>query len=173
MKKRKLSKAERDGELGFKLMEDLKKTITLQRMGFLAMIENLETIFDKQLYKDILGDEEASWVALLGQVEVYIPRSVVIQHIRAKKRLKELGFEYRNMHQVPAERILRIAREAKDEKHAEELYGMAKTLLNREWNDEMNKLKGRPSIDDGHEHKLKTYKQCEVCGMKSHDVQTG
>lgn len=161
-----LENEEKRGELGFDLFNKVKLNEQKRRELFAENMGHLEKILDSGLYRDILGDEKATWPALLGQLEVFYTRSEVIQHIRARKKLRVWEVADSALEGIPLNRIIQISVLARDKEHVETLLSQAKTLANREWSDEMSKLKGHHHIEDGHEHKFKEFKQCELCALR-------
>lgn len=135
-------------------------------------IENVDLISNEikefGLFKFIVGDEKAKFVAYLSQLEVYYSRTEINRWVKIMDTLcKNFGMRFEDLIAVPSTRLEAISKFAKDKTHAKELLSFAQTMLPRDWSDEIKKLQGKPTTDDGHEHQFVDYKICEVCGMKT------
>src|SRR3990167_626512 len=110
MKKKQLSKEERRGEEAFAINQKISDNEKTRRRLFLENVGLLEEVLDRQLYKDILGDEEADWVAFLGQVEVYYARSEVMKWLKIKRILQDkFGFDLEKLLDLPSGRLGEIS----------------------------------------------------------------
>ena len=155
------------GELAFKLNEELITGEKARRAILVRNIEILEEVLSKGLYRDILGDPNAEWAGYLGSIDVYYTRAEVNRWIKIKRKLSdEFGIDLMDLLDIPVTRLEAIAGVAEDSNHAEELLGYARTNLPRDWNDLVRKLRGKHTIDDGHEHQMNKYEICSICNVR-------
>jgi hypothetical protein len=154
------------GEQAFELDQKIK-TNELQRRTLLA--ENarlLSTVFDKKLYKEILGFEDGEWAGYLSDVEVFYSRNEVNSYIRVYKKLTgELGLDPENWVQFPITRLADVLPILTAE-NAEDWFSKIGVLTSRDWAIELGKAKGKITEEDEHKHQMIDYRICKVCGKK-------
>lgn len=165
MKHKKLTKEER-GEEGFNIHRQVVKREKERRVLFLENVKDISYIYDKQLYKDILGSEEATWSGYLAEIEIYYSRNEVISWINIRKKLTiELNINPAEYVYVPISRLTDIANIAKDTTQAIDLIGHAKLLNPLDWKNILAELKGQPTSETC-KHNYKLYRICKVYGLK-------
>jgi hypothetical protein len=155
------------GELAFQLHQELTANETMRRGLLIRNIEILEEIFNKGLYRDLLGDPNGEWAGYLSSIDVFYSRSEVNRWLKIKKVLADkFGFKLMDLLDIPISRLATVASIAKTKEQAEELLGYAKTNLPRDWKDLVNSLRGKHTTDDGHVHNFKRYEICRICGLR-------
>jgi hypothetical protein len=160
-----MTKEER-GEKGFKLHKLIEENEKKRRALLLENVLYLNEILTDQLYKEILGDEEAEWVAYLAQLQVYYTRSEVIRWIRIKRKLvDEFGLDASILVEVPITRLENICGVAVDKAQAEQLIGVAKVQLGKDWKDTIAALKGKPTMEEC-QHLFNQFEICKTCGFR-------
>ena len=127
-------------------------------------------MFEKELYKAVLGDENAPWSAFLGQVEIFYSRSRVNTLLRIyRKFTKELGMTPDDYFDVPLSRLEALL-PVVEANNRQEWVDKARVLLRKDFDIELRQAKGLPFEDDDHEHDMVQYEICSRCGLKTkHD----
>ena len=140
--------------------EKKRRQILIENMGLLDKMQK------EELYKSVLGDEEAEWYAYLGQIDVFYTRSRVVRLLRIRQKLvEEMGFSLAELLDIPETRLENIASLARDRVHAEHLLEKARHLIAADWREEMNMLKGKVSRDEC-KHDYSKFEMCKNCGEK-------
>ena len=166
--KKELTKEERRGERAFEAWKKLTENIANIRKFTIENAKLFTEIYDNQWQKDILGDEEASWVAFLAQPEVFYTRSEINRFMILHKTLSvEWGFVLEDLLDIPITKLENIARYCKSSSEAQHYLDLARTFSSADWKEEMNKLVGKPSaVDCNHVGLIKKYAVCSKCGNK-------
>ena len=158
---------EQKGELAFESNKKVTENEKKRRELFADNIDLLEKIQTEELYKDILGDQEAEWIAYLSQLDVYYTRSEISKWLRVKYKISQgFGFDFRTLLDIPITRLDKIASLAKDKTDAEGLIAKARVYTTKQWRDEVNIRTGKATSDDGHEHQYVNFEICTECGNK-------
>lgn len=163
-----LNKEERRGEEAFSNWKELTDNIEIIRQKTVKNAELFTKIYDNQWWKDILGNEDAQWTELLGQVEVFYSRAEVARWMMLYKRLAvEFGFALEDLVGIPVMRLENIAKYCDTSSQAEHYVDLAKTLSASDWKDEINKLRGKPTRDEcKHANGFTKIEVCPTCGEK-------
>ncbi len=145
-----------------KIMANEKK----RRELFAENASILTLVFDKEYFKTILGDEEASWAAYLGEIEVFYTRNEVDTIIRIhKKFVKELHILAPEFSDIPHSRLLDMIPFVLTSTYLE-WFAKARVLTGRDWLIEIRKEKGLLTEEEEHEHSMEIYEICSKCGKK-------
>ena len=131
----------------------------------------LSGIKHKKLYKELLGDVEATWAAFLSQTEIFYSRAQIDRMIKVYTQLTiELNIPPKKYDDVPQSRLLNILTLISKET-AEEWFERAKILTGKDWNISMREAKGLVTEEDkGHKHNDDHYLICKDCGSKRKDA---
>lgn len=154
---------EQRGKEAFELNEKIKSNEFLRRALFSENIKLLNQIQEKELYKEVLGDENGEWAGFLGQIEVFYSRSRVNDMIRVYKKYSPL-IDLKEIIDIPQTRLIEmipiITSENKDD-----WFSKARTLTSRDFLIELRKEKGL-QVEDECKHKYQEYEICKICGEK-------
>lgn len=165
MKKKKyLTKEQRRGEEAFEIFKKLKEN-EFQARNFLA--ENAKyyaEIFDRQLFKDLLGSEDAEWSGFLAQVEVFHTRNEIKSLIDTYKKFTELGIDYKTICDIPIMRRVDLMKIVNKD-NLEEWLSKARILIPQDWKKEIREFLGKP-IEDNCSHDYQNYEICKICGER-------
>lgn len=165
--KKELTREERRGSEAFEAWKKLTDNISNRRKIDVENAKLFTEIFDNQWQKDILGDEEATWLAFLAQPEVFYTRSEVNRFMILHKRLAvEWGFILEDFFDINVTKLENIAKYCKSSSEATHYLELARTLSSSDWKEEMNKLTGKPSMAECKHQDTKTLTVCGVCGHK-------
>ncbi len=127
---------------------------------------NLNEMYTKHLYQDMLADGEGEWAGYLSDIEIYYTRSKVHSLTTCYRRLTEkLGIHQDVWAQVPLTRLMDILPAITEENYLD-WFSKALTLTTRDWIIEMRAAKGLLTEEDEHEHNMIEYAQCTKCGRK-------
>lgn len=161
---------EQEGQQGFNLNARIASN-ELQRRKLLGEnIGLLKEMKDYGLFKAVLGDEQAEWVAYLGQIEVFYSRNEVYNLMRIyDKFVDDLGYEFDSICDVPVSRLVELL-SVVDRHNVEDLLENARILTSRDFNDIVRSIKGLPTTDSEHEHDYKKLEQCRICGER-HEIK--
>ena len=155
------------GQDAFDIHEKIIANEKLRRDLIADNARLLKDMREKEYYKVILGDPDSEWAGYLGQLDVFYTRSKVHQLTTLYKRLTEkLGIPEGAWAQVPLTRLM-DALPVIDGNNYIDWFTKALTLTTRDWNIELRTAKGLPHEEDGHEHDMKVYDFCKVCGVKT------
>lgn len=170
--KKELTKEERRGEEAFATWTKLTSNIADIRKKTIENAKLFTEIYDNQWEKDILGDEEATWVAFLAQPEVFYTRAEINRFMVLHRRFSvEWGFVLEDLLDIPITKLENIAKYCETSNQVQHYLDLARTLSSADWRDEMSKLQGKPSQTDcDHKGMLKRYEICGKCGQK-HPVE--
>lgn len=158
---------EETGKIAFDLNERVKNTEETRRFLLQKNIIDLDLIEEGQLYKDILGDPEATWKAYLSQLEVFYTRAEVLKHLKAYRKLtKMFSIDQNKYFDLPSSRIVELLPIVTAE-NAQEWFDRARTLVPQDWKIEIRKAKGLITSDQDHAHTWHDYKECAICGLKA------
>lgn len=161
---------EKRGKKAFELDKVLKENEEQRRRLMMSNIHLLDEIFEEELYKEVLGDENAPWSAYLGQIETYYSRSEVKNLLRVYKKFsKELGLPVGDYADLPRSRLIEII-PLVNKTNVHDWIDKAVVLLSKDWKIEVRKAKGLPTEDDDHEHEFTKFEVCEICGLKIKDA---
>ena len=152
----------------FKLNKQIVDNEQKRRALLIENIGLLSTIQDEGLFREILGDENATFVGVLAQLEVYYTRAEVLRYLKIKQKLvNEFGFDLKELLDIPVTRLENVAAYCESKESAEKMLDMAKVATSSDWRDEISTLRGKPTSEDGHRHDFsKVYKVCAICGKK-------
>ena len=156
---------EQDGLNGFTLDQHIKANELLRRRKLGENILLLKIMKDKQLYKAVLGDENAEWAGYLGEVEVFYSRNEIYTLMRIyDKFVTDLGLEYANISDIPKSRLVEMLSVVNAD-NMEDLLSKARLLTSRDFTDEIRQMKGLPTTDTC-THTFTEYEICSICGEK-------
>jgi hypothetical protein len=159
---------EKRGKEGFNLDKKIKENELTRRQLLGENAVFLTEIFDKKLYREILGDDQAEWSGYLAQTDVYYTRNEVKNLIGIYRKFTlELGIELKNYVDIFSEHMNRLVNliSVVDKESVEEWLEKARQLTSRDWNYEMRKVRHLVVSDDC-KHKYQQYEICKVCGEK-------
>lgn len=167
--RKQLTKEER-GKDAFKIHTEISVLEKNRRVLALEMGKRLSEIYETQGFKDILGDEDATWKEYLAQPNVFFSRLKARKLFSiARKYLNELQLDMNLVSAVPTERLEQLCNLITAENSAE-LLAKAALLGPADWKITLNELKGVKEIVCT-EHKIEIIKKCEICGQKQNDNQ--
>lgn len=152
---------------GHSLNESIVRNELKRRELLVENIDALSEILDTQLYKVILGDENADWSGYLAQLDVFYTRAEVNRFIKIKRKLQgEFGFNLKDLLDIPVTRLEDVASFAQSKEAAEKLLDIARVATSQDWKEEISSVRGKPIVtrDDGHTHEFQ--KVCKICGEK-------
>ena len=160
-------------ELGKKAFELHSQIIANEQLRRKLLADNmlmLSNMHSQELYKCILGDEEAPWSGYLAEVEVYYTRGKVARWIYIINHLiDEYNLDIKNLISIPESRLEEIARYATPENY-EDLLDNAKVQTPQDWRNTLLELKGKPTSETCEHIKVKKLSVCEDCGYK-HQIE--
>ena len=157
---------EKRGKIAFSLHSKIVEREE-QRRNLLALnAVDLVHMFESELYKDMLGDEDAPWAAYLGELTIFYSRNQINSYIKVyQKYTKELGVPPEAWVEVPITRLI-DALPVVTASNWEEWMVKGKTLTTRDWNIELRQLKGLLTEEEHEVHDDNIYKICKQCGRK-------
>ena len=168
MRRKNTSKEEREAEIAFSLQSTIEGHEVKRRLLLLEIGEALWEVYDKQYYKDLLGQEDATWSAFLSQPSVYFSRNATYGLFQvAKKFIKELQIPKEVLMTVPIQRFIECKNIVTKENH-QELLNQAVTLTPQDWKIVLRQAKGLP-VEENCPHELVKYQICKKCGLKQHE----
>lgn len=128
--------------------------------------KNLNEMYEKGLYQDMLADGTGEWAGYLSDLEIYYTRSKVHSLTTCYKRLTvKLGVHQDIWAQVPITRLMDMLPIVTAENY-QDWFSKALVLTTRDWNIEVRAAKGFITEEDEHEHDMVSYDQCKKCGRK-------
>lgn len=149
------------------------KANELQRRHLLAVnAELLDYMYEKGLFKEMLGDEQGEWAGYLSDLSIFYSRNQVETYRRIAKKMKRLGIEGTEWVEVPITRLADILPLLTEDNY-EEWFTNAKVLTTRDWNIVLRQAKGKLTEEEDHEHDNILYEICRKCGRKHkvHDTE--
>lgn len=155
-------------EEAFNLYQQIKTNEKERRKLFILNVVSLAEIYNKKLYKEILGDEmEAKWSGLLADLEIYYTRSKIERWRRIiTKLVGELKVNPEELIEIPETRLENIVNiYDKQEQRIDELLELAKNMIPIDWRNLVRIAQGKVSTDDC-EHEFQEYKICKKCGFR-------
>lgn len=157
---------EQKGEAAFKYHTEIVANETERRKLLSRNAELLTDMIGLGLYKIFLGDETAQPAAYLSQLEVFYSR-LQLNRLRAIQRhFKErLGIDPVTIFDIPESRLSDLLVVTTPE-NVEELLGLARTMLPRDWAAHIRGLKNLPTPESCPGHKYVEYEICAICGEK-------
>ena len=154
---------EQRGKEAFELNEKIKQNELARRALFVENISLLNQMQEKELYKEVLGDENGEWGGYLGQIEVFYSRNSVSSMITIYKKYSQI-VSLNEIIDIPRTRLIEmisiITQENKDE-----WFSKARTLTSRDFLIELRKEKGLQTEDECN-HSYREYEICQRCGEK-------
>lgn len=130
-------------------------------------IVDYDDMYQSQGYRVVMGDQGASWSSYLSQVDVYRSRSEINAWTKLYERLcVEYGFSKDILVDIPIGRLVAVAVLATSKDDAQEMITLARGASTVDWKEEINKRKGKPMPEDGHQHNFAHLAVCEKCGFK-------
>ena len=154
--------------MGFAMWKELTENVSLIREKTVRNAELFTKIYDQQLHKSILGDEEADWKALLAQVEVFYTRSEVARWMLLWKTLHDgFGFALADITDIPVVRLEKIAKYCHTKEEAARYVEFARTATRSDFDDEILTLRGKPTKETcAHLDGFRRLEECVRCGVK-------
>lgn len=146
--------------------EEQRRTLMARNAMFLS------EIFDRDYYKELLGDEQAKWAGYLGELNVFYSRSKIFNLVAVYKKFTDkLKISAEQWVQIPTSRLVDMLPFV-TEQNCEEWFSKALTLTSRDWQIESRRARGLITSEDEHTHQMVGYNICKVCGLKecTHDV---
>lgn len=126
----------------------------------------LAEMFEKEYYKDFLGDKNAEWAGYLGQIQLFYSRNQVYNYLRVYNKLtKGLDIDPEVWVEVPITRLMDVL-PIIDARNYEDWFVKGLTLTTEDWNIETRKAKGLLTQEDEEEHDDRVFKICRRCGRK-------
>lgn len=157
---------EKRGKEAFDLDVKIRENESKRRLLLAENAKLLAEVFDKKLYKELLGDEEGQWAGYLGALEIFYSRNQSYSLIRIYRKLTEkLGIPPEIWVDVPITRLSHVLPLINEENYAD-WFASAVSLTSKDWNIELRKHSGKISEEDEHEHDNAYYEICKICGKK-------
>lgn len=154
---------EQNPDRAFELNKELEKIEYNRRILLLNASKILNEIYETQAYKDILGDDQATWSAYLSQPNIFLSRNKLHKlFLVGKLFLKKLEIPIEELALIPLQRLVDILSVEIDDNILEE----AKTLTPNHWKIAIRERKGLTTSENC-SHNEETYKICRVCGHKT------
>ncbi len=146
-----------------------KKISENEKARRILLIENarlINEVHSKKYYKDILGDENASWSAYLSLFETFYTASKVYMLDKIYlKFIKELGLHPEQIAHIPHSKLSNLIGVVNKENVAEWLTKVEE-LTSQDFNDELRKATGKISYLECDHHNSKDYSICASCGFR-------
>jgi len=157
---------EKEGQEAFNIHRQIIENEAQRRKLLSLNVRLLKEVKDRQLYKTILGDKEADWVAYLGDIEIFYSRNEVYNLMRIyDKFIIDLDLNYATIADIPRSRLVELLPIVTKE-NVEDWLSCARNLTSRDFTNNIREEKGLPTTDDGHEHDYTEYEICKMCGEK-------
>ena len=161
-----MNNTEQDGEKAFNIHSQISGNETQRRILLSKNISLLKAIKKDNLFKVILGDQDAEFTAYLGQVETMYSRNEVYNYIRIHdKFVDDLKMSFIDICDIPLSRLIELI-PVVEEGNVSNLLEQARVLTSQDFRDVVRQIKGLPISDDGHQHKMVQYEICAECGVK-------
>lgn len=161
-----LNREQRRGEDAFSKQTIVQNLERDRRINLIRIGGLLFEIKERQLYKDILGDERATWSAYLSQTELLFSRHKIkyligIHHyfIIQRKMSPE------SMASYPFSRLVEIIKYANNDEAVDNLLSLSATATPQDWRDSINEVRGKTTSENC-EHLFSNIRVCEHCGKK-------
>ncbi len=157
---------EQRGQEAFNIHLMIKENEFKRRKLLLDNMAYIHEMHAKGLYKDYLGDPDASWSAYLGQFDTFYTRSKIYTLDKVYgKFIKELGLSTDILAEIPHSKLAVLIPIVTKE-NVNEWLVKARELTAKDFEDEIRMLHGKVSyLVCEHKHE-KTFNICESCGFK-------
>lgn len=166
MRKKTISKEERRGAKAFEKHQRALEIEKQRRQLAFPLAETFYHMYENQWYKDVLGDEKATWSAYLSQVEVMFSRHRVKYMIEVYRYfILERKFDPEELSSYPMARLIDIVKCIESDDQADELLAVAGTALPQDWRDTLAEVTGKVTSENC-EHTFTELKICETCGKR-------
>ena len=163
---RNLTREQRRGEDGFDLHQKIIVRERERRISLIKIGGLLYEIKKQQLFKDILGDEQAKWSAYLSQTEIMFSRHKVKYLLQIHSYfILQRQISPEELARYPLSRIIEIIKYANSDEKINSLLQVAAVALPQDWRDTINELRGKIPSEDCN-HLFENIKVCENCGKK-------
>lgn len=159
---------EQRGKEAFELNEKIKYNELLRRALFSENIKYLNQIQEKELYKEVLGDENGEWAGFLGQIEIFYSRARVNDMIRVYKKYSPF-IDLKEIVDIPQTRLIEMISIITNE-NKDDWFLKARTLTSRDFLIELRKAKGL-QVEDECRHEFQKYEVCKRCGEKHKNAE--
>lgn len=161
-----MNNTEQEGEQAFALNKAVTDNEMQRRMLLSKNIAHLKVLKKDNLFRVILGDEKADWSAYLGQIETMYSRNEIYNYMRVHdKFVDDLKLSFVDICDIPLSRLIELIPIVEDG-NVDNMLDQARVLTSQDFKDTIRQIKGLPTSDDGHEHKMVTYEICAECGVK-------
>jgi len=155
-------------EEAFNLYQQVKDNEKTRRKLFILNVVSLTEIYNKNLYKEILGEEvEPKWNGLLADLEIYYTRSKIERWRKIiTKLVGELKIDPEKLIEIPETRLENIV-SIYDKQDAEinDLLELAKNMIPIDWRNLVRSAQGKVTTDDC-DHEFQEYQICKKCGFR-------
>lgn len=156
-----------DSEIAFGLQQKIKNNELTRRGIFADNVRILAEIKEKEYYKILLGDSEATWAGFLADTEIFYTRnqikSMLMINSTYGEKLQLAPSEYLAL---PQSRLIDIVPVVTKETW-EDWKPKIELLTSKDWKIEVRKAKGQiTEEDEEHEHEYEGYQICKACGAK-------
>lgn len=170
-----MTKADRAAE-AFEIHQKIQENEKYRRLLLAKNTELLNEVFEKEYFKDLLGDDEAEWAGYLGEMELFYSRNQIHTYTRIYRKLTlELGVPADIWVEAPISRLYDIL-PVLTKQNYDEWLAAAVSLTGRDWNIEVRKAKGLINEEtDKHVHEDVLYEICRTCGRRhkvNHEAET-
>lgn len=157
---------EREGEQAFFLHNKIIENEKQRRELLLENIKFLTEVYNKKLYKAVLGDEKAPWSAYLGQFETYYSKQKVFSFIQIyNKFVNELGLDSKILAEFPYSKLGLLVSVVNKE-NVNEWLEKARELTNQDFQDELRIAQGKKSYLDCEHEDMRKYEICQTCNFR-------
>ncbi len=157
---------EKRGKEAFGLHKLITEAEGVRRNLYGKIMYGLAEMYEKGLYKEFLGDENAEWAGYLSEVEIFFSRNQVKDFIRIyNKFTRELKFEPTSYIDLPKARLIDIL-PIVDTNNLGEWLSKASVLTSRDWKIEVRQAKGLLTEEEEHKCEMVDYEICTICGKK-------
>jgi len=166
MKYKPLDKEKINPDEAFETHQRICKRELQRRALLVENIIDLQKMFDKQLYKAILGfDPPPVWSGYLGLIEIYYTRSEVERYRKIFGYfVGEKKYKLEDILDIPVTRLENIVNANPTEK-LDELLEQARQLTSLEWKNALAETMGKPTSWEC-KHSMRLKQICSKCGIQ-------
>lgn len=164
---------EERGKQAFTIHQEIVKNEEKRRSLIGENAKLLSVIYDNGLYRELLGDENASWSGYLGDLQIFYSRSRIFNLVSIYKKFTDkLNISAEQWVQIPTSRLVDMLPFVTLE-NCEDWFAKALTFTSRDWLIESRRARGLITSEDEHTHQMVGYNICKVCGLKecTHQIE--
>ena len=155
------------GKEAFDLHKKISENEIMRRKLLAENAKSLNRMISEGLYKIFLGDDEAKPIAYYSQLDVFYTRNQITRLIAIEEIFsKKFGLNVFEVFDIPDSRLSDIVSVATED-NITELLDWARTMLSKDWKEEVRKLKKLPIPENCKKHDYEHYAICKSCGEKT------